>query len=132
MTTVTAVIEQKPLLDDDSYDMDDSMLKELDKEYRELSAQISREISQLKTVEQKKIRELIDQLKNDLDECRTTLREMRQEVRSLDGNSRSNWNNVIERYQNDYQSLKEQYEKEKTVAQRNDVFSGSGYDPSNV
>ena len=56
---------------------------------------------------------------------------MRQEVRALDGDSRANWNNVIERYQNDYQSLKDQYEKEKHAAQRKDVFGGS-YDPANV
>lgn len=56
---------------------------------------------------------------------------MKQQMKTLDGNARDSWNNVIDRYNNDYASLKELYEKEKETAQRKDLF-GSAYDNANV
>jgi len=127
-TTSTTGRESQPFL----LDMDDnSMLTELDKEYQDISANVSRQISQLKTAEQSKIRGIIDQIKIDLQQCQTSLREMKQEVKALDGNARDTWSNVIDRYNNDYLSLKDLYEKEKEAAQRKDLF-GDAYDNSNL
>ncbi len=127
-TTTTTVRESQPFL----LDMDDSSyLTELDKEYQDLSANVSRQISQLKTAPQGKIREIIDQIKIDLQQCSTSLKEMKQEIKALDGNTRDSWNNVIDRYNNDYLSLKDLYHKEKESAQRKDLF-GDAYDNANV
>eukprot|EP00483_Globobulimina_turgida_P000783 UN00784 len=110
---------------------DSSYLTELDKEYQDLSANVSRQISQLKTAPQGKIREIIDQIKIDLQQCSTSLKEMKQEIKALDGNTRDSWNNVIDRYNNDYLSLKDLYQKEKESAQRKDLF-GDAYDNANL
>eukprot|EP01083_Nonionella_stella_P076495 208473_1 len=127
-TTTTTVREAQPFL----LDMDEnSYLTELDKEYQDISASVSRQISQLKTAPANKIRDIIDQIKTDLQQCNTSLREMKQEIKALDGNARDSWNNVIDRYNNDYISLKDLYEKEKESAQRKDLF-GDAYDPANM
>ena len=130
MTTAktTTVRESQPFL----LDMDDSSyLTELKTEYEDLTANVSRKISQLKTAPTKEIRSIIDQIKVDLQQCSTSLREMKQEVKALDGNARETWNNVIDRYNHDYLDMKSQYEKEKEQAQRKDLF-GDAYDPANV
>jgi len=106
------------------------MLKELEKEYNSLSATVSRSISELQKAPANRIRDVVDQIKVDLQQCSTTLQEMKREVRTLDGTSRQSWNNIIDRYNNDYISLKDLYEKEKENAQRKDLF-GNAYDPAN-
>ena len=127
-TTITTVRESRPLI----LDMDDnSYLTELDKEYQDLSANVSRQISALKAAPQNQIRGIIDQIKVDLQQCSTSLREMKQEIKALDGNAKQSWNQLIDRYNNDYASLKQLYEKEKEAAQRKDLF-GDAYDPANV
>lgn len=130
MSTVTNTIvrESQPLI----LDMDEnSMLTELDKEYQEISASVSRQISSLKQAQPKQIRGIIQQIKADLDQCNSSLKLMKQEIKMLNGNARESWNNVIHRYDNDYKSLKDLYQKEKESAQRKDLF-GDAYDPANV
>merc|ERR1712129_72052 len=100
-------------------------------EYQDLSANVSRQISQLKSAQAKQIRGIIEQIKSDLKQCSTSLREMKHEIKSLDGNARDSWNDVMDRYNNDYLSLKDLYEKEKESAQRKDLF-GDAYDPANL
>jgi len=107
------------------------MLRELEKDYNDLSASVSRRISELKTAPQSQIRSIIDQIKTDLQQCGTSIKEMKQEVKALDGNQRDSWNNIIDRYNNDYLSLRDLYEKEKEAAQRKDLFGGA-YDPANM
>ena len=127
-TKTTTVRESQPFL----LDMDDnSYLTELDKEYQDLSANVSRQISALKQAPSNQMRSIMDQIKNDLQQCSTSLKEMKQEIKSLDGNARDSWKNVTDRYQNDYQSLKQLYEKEKENAQRKDMF-GDAHDAANV
>merc|ERR1712228_575479 len=123
-----SVREAQPLM----LDMDDNpYLTAADQEYQELSANVSRLISQLKQAQPKQIRGLIEEINVDLKSCKTSLRDMQQQIRTLDGNARDSWNNVIDRYNNDYLSLKDLYEKEKESAQRKDVF-GDAYDPANL
>ena len=52
---------------------------------------------------------------------------MKQQIKSLDGSSRESWNNVLERYNNDYLTNKQLYEKEKETAQRKDMFGSDSY-----
>merc|ERR1711971_718425 len=78
-----------------------------------------------------RIRDIIDQIKNDLQQCQISLKEMKQQIKTLDGNARDSWNNVMDRYQNGYLSLKDLYQKEREAAQRKDMF-GDAYDPSNL
>merc|ERR1719150_1220077 len=127
-TTATKVKEAVPLI----LDMDDNeYLSELNKEYEDCSANVSRLISQLRSAPEGKIRGMIDEIKMELQQCGTSLKEMKQQIKTLDGNARESWNNVMDRYNNDYASLKELYQKEKESAQRKDLF-GSAYDGANM
>merc|ERR1719433_442914 len=127
-TTSVIVKEATPLI----LDMDDNdYLSELNKEYEDCSANVSRLISQLRSAPEGKIRNMIDEIKMELQQCGTSLKQMKQQIKTLDGNARDSWNNVIDRYNNDYASLKELYEKEKESAQRKDLF-GSAYDNANM
>ena len=47
---------------------------------------------------------------------------MKQELKVLDGGT--NWSETIKQHQDEYQSLKAQFERERTIAQRKDVFHG--------
>merc|ERR1719362_291291 len=107
--------------------MDQSYLTELDTEYRETSSKVSRLISRLKTAPDNELRGLVDEIKNELQNCSTSLKEMKQQIKSLDGSSRESWQNVMERYNNDYITNKQLYEKERETAQRKDVFGSDSY-----
>ena len=55
---------------------DDSMLVELEDGFKELVRTIVKNMNELKTVQQKGIRDMIDQIKSDLKECGTTVMSM--------------------------------------------------------
>jgi len=106
------------------------LLDDFDKEIQETSASISRKISALKTTE--KSRDLINEIKDELDQCRVSVRNMELEIRGLDNNAKSKWQDRINRYKTDLKTLQRDFDRDKEIAQRNDLFSGSGRLSSNA
>jgi len=99
------------------------MLEHLDKEIKDTSALISRKISSLKAVE--KSREPIDEIKNELEQYRNCVHDMELELRSLDTSNKNKWQERVHQYKTDLRSLQRDFEREKAVAQRNELFPGA-------
>jgi len=106
---------------------DDAGLGELEKEYQDASASISRQISSLKTVDKSKISTVLLQIEDELSSTRQCLQEMNRTIlrNDLTTQQKLQWRQRIERYQNDLKTLQSDFNREKTNSIRNDVFSSS-------
>ncbi|ETO29936.1 hypothetical protein RFI_07183 [Reticulomyxa filosa] len=83
----------------------------------------TRKISSLKKTE--KSRGLIDGITSDLSECQQTVRNMELELRSLDPNTKSKWQDRVNRYKTDLKTLQQDFDREKEIAQRSELFPGA-------
>jgi len=99
------------------------MLEDYDEEIQTTSASISRKISSLKTSD--KSRELINEIKNELEQCRTCVRNMELELRSLDTGLKNKWQDRVSRYKTDLKTLQRDFDRDKEIAQRNELFPGA-------
>jgi len=99
------------------------MLEDYDREIQDTSASISRKISMLKNAEKGK--GLINEIKTELEQCRTSVRNMELELRSLDPGSKNKWQERVNRYKSDLKTLQRDFDRDKEVAQRNELFPGA-------
>mmetsp|Transcript_63240 Transcript_63240/g.100548 ORF Transcript_63240/g.100548 Transcript_63240/m.100548 type:complete len:185 (+) Transcript_63240:818-1372(+) len=98
---------------------DDSMLVELDQQYKELVSQIVQKLNALKAVSSKQMNDVIKEIQNQLKQCGMTIREMKLEIKVLD--NKMNWTKIVNAHQSEYQALKVKFEKAKETAQRKDI-----------
>jgi len=99
------------------------MLEDYDKEIQETSASISRKISMLKSTEKSK--DLITEIKHELEQCRSSVRNMELEMRGLDKNLKAKWDDRVNRYKTDLKTLQRDFDRDKEIAQRNELFPGA-------
>lgn len=113
-------------------DEDALMLNDLEKEYNETCARVSRQLAELRDCEPGDTSALITELKGDIQQAAQNLHDMAFEAKQLPNRGRREaWTEKIDAYKTEQKALKAEFEKDKQVAQRTELFSGA-FDRANV
>lgn len=127
MQTVSTVVREiKPLLNmDNSLSSDMGMLSEYEQEYEETSASIHRALISLKEANASEIPSIIENIKQEICQCRMCVKNMKHECRSMSAEEQRKWNPKISAYEQSFRQISQDFQKEKSNANRNELFLGA-------